>query len=436
MLIMAALTVFGLPAIVDPDAVVGVGVAAITLGILFVSALSAGFAVLVRRGRAARLTAPDPGELARRANIALVRLDDAVAAGADELSFAVAQFGEARAAGFAAAVDAARADLANAFALKHRLDDATPNTPAQVREWNASIIRTCELATERLSAERAAFDTLRSLERSASHDLAAVRELIDRSKSRLPDSAALTQSLRARFAPAALGTAADNAAEATRLLEAAESSAADAAGHLDDAGVSAVSASIRDTERDARRAAQLLDDLERRASDLRAAGTRLDETVAKARDAVAAAKPVRDDPPDPQSGAAVLSAIAAVERSAADAVSSGQADPDAAISRIDAALVDLDTALAGARNQQQRLSHTRQALEGALFTARSQIETTKAFLAARGGSGEARRRLDEAERLLAVAEAENDPVLALDVARSSATHSRDADALARYDHPG
>lgn len=435
MLTMAALTLFGLHAIVDPDAVVGVSIAAITAGILFVSALSAGFAVLVRRGRAARLT-PDPGELSRRANIALVRLDDAVAADADELSFAVAQFGEARAAGFAAAVDAARADLANAFALKHKLDGATPNTPAQVREWNASIIHSCESATGKLGAERAAFDTLRRLERNAARDLEQVRELIGRSRSRLPESVALAESLRARFAPAALGQAADNATEATRLLETAERSAADAAGHLDEAGVSAVSASIRDTERDARRAAQLLDEIEEQATALRAAGTRLDETVADARAAAAAAKPVRDDPPDPQTGAAVLAAIAVVERTVADAVASGRADPDAAISRLDAALAELDTALAGARNQQQRLSHTRQALEGALVTARSQIETTREFMSTRRSGAEARRRLEEAERLLAIAEAERDPVIALDTARSSATHSRDADALARYDQPG
>jgi len=432
MLIMAALTQFGLHAIADPDAVVGVSIAAITLGILFVSALSAGFVVLVRRGRAARLT-PDPGELFRRANIALVRLDDAVAADADELSFAVAQFGEPRAAGFAAAVEAARADLANAFALKHQLDGAMPNTPAQVREFNASIIRTCESATTRLSAERSAFDSLRRLERNAAHDLAAARELIDRSRSRLPDAVVLTESLRARFAPSALGQTADNATEATRLLETAERGAADVAGHLDEAGVSAVSASITDIERAARHAAQLLDEIERQASALQAAGARLDETATGARRAVAAAKHVRDDPPDPQSGAAILAAVAAVERSVADAVSSGRADPDVAISRLDAALAELDTALASARNQQQRLSNAKQALEGALFTARSQIEATSAYLSARRGGADARRRLDEAERLLAIAEAESDPVVALDTARSSATHSRDADALARYD---
>jgi len=100
-----------------------------------------------------------------------------------------------------------------------------------------------------------------------------------------------------------------------------------------------------------------------------------------------------------------------------------------------AALDSLDTALAGARNQAQRLEHARVALTGALLTARSQIDTTTAYMASRRGrtGPEARTRLAEAERLFLIAGAEADPVVALDTARSSATYSRDADALARYD---
>jgi hypothetical protein len=70
-----------------------------------------------------------------------------------------------------------------------------------------------------------------------------------------------------------------------------------------------------------------------------------------------------------------------------------------------------------------------------LVSARSQIAATQDFIASRrGGIGaDARTRLAEAQRLLEVAEAQSDPVAALDTARSSATYSRDADALARFD---
>jgi hypothetical protein len=77
-------------------------------------------------------------------------------------------------------------------------------------------------------------------------------------------------------------------------------------------------------------------------------------------------------------------------------------------------------------------------LVGALVAARSQISTTSDFIDTRRGAigSEARTRLAEARRLLMLAETEADPVTALDTARRSATYSRDADALARYDVMG
>ena len=95
-------------------------------------------------------------------------------------------------------------------------------------------------------------------------------------------------------------------------------------------------------------------------------------------------------------------------------------------------MATLDTALAGARNQQQRLEHARTALVGALVAARSQIGVTKTFMAGGRPDVGARTRLAEAERQLMLAESESDPVEALDAARRAATNARDADALARY----
>ena len=96
------------------------------------------------------------------------------------------------------------------------------------------------------------------------------------------------------------------------------------------------------------------------------------------------------------------------------------------------AVAGLDTALATARNQQQRLEHARTALVGALVAARSQIGEAKSYMASNRSGVDARTRLAEAERQLMLAESESDPVEALDAARRSATSARDADALARY----
>ena len=142
---------------------------------------------------------------------------------------------------------------------------------------------------------------------------------------------------------------------------------------------------------------------------------------------------MRDTPPNPDAGAAVSRAIQIVE--AALATDRESQDPLATLETLRAANAELDASMAGARNQAQRLDGARTALVGALVGARSQLKATMNFIDnRRGGVGtEARTRLAEAERLLSVAEAETDPVAALDTARSSATYARDADALARFD---
>jgi len=95
----------------------------------------------------------------------------------------------------------------------------------------------------------------------------------------------------------------------------------------------------------------------------------------------------------------------------------------------------LDVMRSEARNRQLRLENARTALAGALLTARGQVSLTRDFIDGnrRRVQAAARTRLSEAERQLALAEAEADPVIALDNARRAMTHATDADALARYD---
>ena len=74
-------------------------------------------------------------------------------------------------------------------------------------------------------------------------------------------------------------------------------------------------------------------------------------------------------------------------------------------------------------------------LGGALVAARSHIAAARDCIAERRGvvGAPARTRLAEAERQLMLAEAEDDPVSALDIARRAVRHADDAEALARYD---
>jgi hypothetical protein len=410
-------------------------VALITIVVIFVGLVGTGFAILFRRRGRVITAGAEPRALAKRASVLLVRVDDAVRNGADELGFAIAQFGEEGTREFAAVLTEARAKLTEAFMLQQRLDDATPDSPSQSRDWNARIVHLCEAAQSALEQQERAFRERRASEKDAPASLAAVREAIAATSARLPASATALAALGRRYSPAAVATVSDSVDEAKALLDAASGAADAAESRIADAA-GPVAESIRSAQQDVARAGQALDGIDRLASTLGELSARLEKLVGVARDDLAEARAVRDTPPDPATGAAVNEAISRVDAVLTGlGVPSSVGDPAAGIQSLEAALASLDLALGTARNQAQRLEHARTALAGALLTARSQLATTGDYInARRGGVGaEARTRLAEAQRLLTIAEAESDPVTALDTARSSATYSRDADALARYD---
>ncbi|MCA6094121.1 TPM domain-containing protein [Streptomyces sp. SCA3-4] len=102
-------------------------------------------------------------ELAAEAAVNLVCTDDAVRTSAEELVFATAQLGEAATRPFAEAVDWARGELADAFRLRQRLDDAPFMDQDIRRHMLDEICSRCTSANRRLDAESAAFDRLRDL---------------------------------------------------------------------------------------------------------------------------------------------------------------------------------------------------------------------------------------------------------------------------------
>ncbi|WP_349897611.1 hypothetical protein [Parafrigoribacterium soli] len=410
-------------------------IALLTFVVIFVAAVGTGFAILFRRRGTVAAQGNDPRALATRASILLVRVDDAVKNGADELGFAVAQFGEEETREFAAVLSDARAKLIEAFTLKQRLDDSTPDTATQTHDWNARIVHLCEAAQSSLDEQERAFGERRALEKDAPASLAAVRGAIAATSARLPAGSKTLAELRQRYSPAAIAPASDSVERAQALLASARSAADEAASRLS-GNAGPVAESIRSAQQDVAQAAQTLDGIERLSSTLATLSERLQKLVDGTRDDLTEARAVRDTPPDPSTGAAVNEAIGGVEAVVTElGAPTSVGDPASGIQRLEAALASLDLALGTARNQAQRLEHARTALVGALLTARSQIATTADYInARRGGVGaDARTRLAEAQRLLTIAEAESDPVTALDTARNSATYSRDADALARYD---
>ncbi|WP_346232241.1 hypothetical protein [Parafrigoribacterium mesophilum] len=422
------------------DWVRAASIATVTAIVLFAALVAIGFTLLlVRRRRGAA----GGGDLDRQqeANILLVRVDDSIKSSEDELGFAIAQFGEEKTKGFAAAIAAAQQQLTEAFALQQRLDDSTPDTATQKKEWNARIIQLCRSAQSSLAAQQEQFDRMRRLEKNAPTDLATVRDSIAALRTRLSAADQTAATLHAKYATSAIATVAENLDDARQHLTGAAAAANAAAARLAAQKGAAAADAIRDAEDDVLRAEHLLDAIDSAATTLGTAADAVTELVASTRANAQEARATRDAPADADAAEAVGRALTLVDQVLGEISAPRQrTDPVADLNRLREANAALDSAMASARNQQRRLDGARTALTGALVAARSQISTASDFIDTRRGAigSEARTRLAEARRLLTLAETEADPVTALDTARRSATYSRDADALARYDvlgHP-
>jgi hypothetical protein len=447
------------PTVAAADALRGALVGAGTLGIVLVLGLVIGIGLLFRRRarNAPAVGAPANAalgieEMSRRAGAVLVRADDAVESAENEVGFAVAQFGSERTREFAAAVGAARANVAEAFRIQQQLDDAYPETPQQRRDLTKRVIVLGESAERVIAEQNEAFTALRRSEADSPARLAALRSGITETVAELASSRALLDELLARYSPASVATVRGNPDRAQSLLAEATRLADDAGSRISNTGVNTVSADLDAAAERVHTARGLLAAVAETAAALRQADGALADLITETRADLVEARRTRDAAPDADTGAALVAAVAEVERAleaesaSASLLESGSASTSASVStngsasrnpvagleRIGAAVSTLDTALAGARNQQQRLEHARTALVGALVAARSQIGVTKNYMASSRSDVDARTRLAEAERQLMLAESESDPVEALDAARRAATAARDADALARY----
>jgi chromosome segregation ATPase len=420
------------------DVVTGIAVGVVTLAVLVAALVTVGFVMLFRRrgDRDVEQSSDNSiGALGRRAGSLLVKLDDAMRDGDDELGYAMAQFGADKAKPYADAIAAARAKLTEAFRLKQSLDDAYPDSDQQRREWTLQVIALCEQADTLLSSQDKTFGDLRALEANAAGTLKDVRARIAASTARLDGTRSTIAGLTKNYVATTFAAIAQNPGEAEKLLASAAKSADAAEPGISQQGVSDVSGILQEAGRAAQHADQLLDAVDRTARDLAAADDALATLRSKTAADLVEAKAERDKAPDADTGKAIIDAIAGVE-AILSAKSTGPADPVAALDGLGDAIAALDTALASARNQAERLEHARAAYAGTLVSVTSQISAAHDYIGRYGGGVDARTRLAEAERQLVIAKAEADPVDALDAVRRSVTLARDADALARYDTMG
>jgi hypothetical protein len=411
-----------------PDAATLLALVGGVLLVAFAALTVVGVVLIARRARREAL-APPPGRI--DAGAALVRADSAVRDGEDELGYAIAQFGVDRTREFAEALDRARADLDKAFRYQQRLEDAEPDSDRQRREWTRELQTLAVRAAKTVEDEAARFRALRRAEADAPATIALLRRNLAAARDRRAGSAATFAELQKSYPAETIAVVAGN-------LEAADAALDAAARALDeaDAGAAKAVSSVTDTLASAEQAmhdcASLLDAIDRRRDELAKAVAGIRAIDEEEQRALEAARALRDDPPDPDSGAALNAAIARLESELVAVKAKGKRDPVADLDRLVDASDKLDIAVAAARNQQRRLEGARSALEGALVSARTQLAAVSDYIGTHGGSAGARTRLAEGKRELLLAENESDPVAALDAARRAQTHARDADALARY----
>ncbi|TFD42710.1 MULTISPECIES: hypothetical protein [Cryobacterium] len=375
-------------------------------------------------------------DLARTASIGLVRADDVIQAATDELGFAIAQFGEKATGDFAAALAVSRRQLGDAFSVQQKLDDAMPDSAAERRRWSEQIIELTAEATARLDEQTRDFDAKRGMELDAPRRLDQLSRRLDRVADRLKSGAASLDRLGRTYDAPALAPIIGNVARAKSALDEARSAADVAADRLERGATEPVGEQMREAERGLFLATRLLDAIETGEDELHIGHAGLVTALDAAETELAEARALRDRHEEADTSADLNQVIAEAGRVLGELRDPTRlSHPSVDLARLRDAMDGLDVMRSAARNRQLRLENARTALGGALLAARSQITLTRDFITGHRGrvGAAARTRLAEAERQLALAEAEADPVTALDAARRAMTLGTDAEALAHYD---
>ncbi|WP_156316684.1 TPM domain-containing protein [Leucobacter japonicus] len=378
---------------------IAVGVGA---GVVVIGGTAFGVNRAARKRRVQQSVEQDLTQLDRTSGAALIAADDAVKTSAQELDFARAQFGDAAVIDFSTAIETARGQLLEAFTLRQQLDDATPDTEAQRREWLHRIIELCESVDETLDAQAESFERLRAIEQNAPAALAALTERRARAAGASTTAAAEIARLSAAYAADELGALAGGPQQADSLLAFAAEREATVSGALAAAApdTGAASIAIREGEAAVAQAEGLHQAIAAHGTELTGIEARCAELIAELESDVAGARSLQD--PDGSVGAA----IAATEQQIAQArtdLSGTERRPSRAVQALEAANTHIDGVVASA----QEAARARQLLDAQLAQAGDQVRQAEAYIDARRGAvgATARTRAAEARAALSRAEA-------------------------------
>jgi len=355
----------------------------------------------------------------------LVEVDNAVRTSDNELALAVGEFGERDTAPFIAAVQNAKAAMAQAFSVRQTLDDAVPETPQQRRDLLTQVVVSAARADRELENQRTAFHQMRDLVINAPTRLDALTQQMVALTARIEPAQQTLTGLHGQFTETALASVAGNVDGARERLAFADQNITTARGLVSkpsDSQAALVNA-IRAAESAVGQAQRLLDSVDSAATDIAHAISALPAAITDIQNGIAAAEAT---PPGAHYAELTAARTAAVQ-AVANAQASGAADPLSAFTQLTAADSQLDKLLATISEETAALNRLRQSFGQALLAAQSRVRGVSDFIDTRRGSvgSEARTRLAEAQRRLEAAQAAQATDLPAAIEQANA-----ADALA------
>lgn len=363
-------------------------------------------------------------ELKKRADIALVHLDETVRQSDQELQFALAQFGPEPVAKFQEALERAKHGTAEAFGLQQQLDDAFPDTEQEQRDWNGRILEIATAAQDELGQHADDFERLRNLEKNAPQVLETLKQRRAALPARIERAKATLDREDDTHSGKSIAPIAENITHAQRGIAELDESlkAADAAissGKMSDAPlpVFAAETALASIE-------ELLDEVDAHAKRLAELDGQYQHEVEEAGRLIVKLESSQNLTVNKQPLVAML-------REHIDAASVTPRDTVTVLDRINKATDQVEEALKAGREREQLVRQSQMRVE----FAKSQIETAEHFINTRRYqmSREPRTLLASAKSSLAEAMRSTDPRTRLQLASEASQYAQRAQAAAQND---
>jgi TPM domain len=369
----------------------------------------------------------------------VVEVDNAVRTSSNELTLAIDEFGEEPTQAFTEAVTNAKAALAQAFTVRHRLDDSVPETPAQRREMLTRVIVSAARADRELESQTDAFEKLRDLVVNAASRLNAMTAQYVELTARVDPAERRLAELHNEFGAAALASVSGNLASAKERLAFADRNVGSARDlvAVEGGNQAALVDAVRAAESALGQARTLLDAIDNADRDIKRAVAALPSLIDDTRAGIERADEQLRRAPKSVHTAELTAARNAATEAVDSTRAGGSADPLAAAARLTKAGADLNRVLGTVAREQANTERLNRSFEQALFTAQARVRGVSEYIDTRRGSigAEARTRLAEAIRHLEAAQAKRSTDLTEAIAHANAasTLAAQGQALANAD---